>query len=162
MTPAHSEPAAILPPKEQRLDAHREGANELSKVTFPFKSSGSTVLSLGRIITTGPNASKYHNTKFIWPVGYQTVRSYGSTVDPFEKVEYLCEIAEGEDGPMFRVTCRTNGDSFAASTPTAAWGQVVRAWNEVRFVNELFYKHECLIRSFSFNCKGKEASWTSI
>ena len=74
---------------------------------------GLTVLSLGTIkIQPG-----WHSKRYIWPVGFKSVRQYASMHDPDTKVDYINEIVESANGsggssPLFRVSCTENGSLY--------------------------------------------------
>ena len=71
---------------------------------------GLTILSLGTIkIQPG-----WHSKRYIWPVGFKSLRQYASMHDPDTKVDYINEIVESSSGgsPLFRVSCTENGSLF--------------------------------------------------
>ena len=49
----------------------------------------------------GPN---YHSEHNLFPVGFSSVRVYSSMVNKGVKVEYTCDILDGGDKPIYRVT----------------------------------------------------------
>jgi hypothetical protein len=117
---------------EQRMFAATESRKLLSQTEFPFKAAGATIASLGKIVT-GRRSTMFHSQKYLWPVGFHSTRTYGSCIDPTVKTEYVSEILDaGESGALFRVTAADNGQRFEGNTPSAAWVQVVRAWNEAK------------------------------
>ena len=45
----------------------------------------------------------YWTQKYIYPVGFRSVRKYWNLQDATVKSDYECTIHEGEEGPVFRV-----------------------------------------------------------
>lgn len=83
------------------------------------------VLALG---TIEYGSDKYHNDRYIFPVGYKAERMYNSYMKPGTKIPYVSEIKRGENNePSFVVTPSDDTNShFAANTPTGAWSQVIK------------------------------------
>ena len=95
---------------------------------FPIIFGKMRVESLGTVVFDRPH---YHNDRYIWPVGYKSVRPYQSFKNLNERTEYCSEILDGGDRPLFRVTA---ADSLeypgVGNSPTAAWTGVLRRLNE--------------------------------
>ena len=70
---------------------------------------GLVILSLGTIQTR----PRWHTKKYIWPLGFKSVRQYSSMHDPETKIDYTNEIVESPAGaPLFRVSCMDNNSLF--------------------------------------------------
>eukprot|EP01028_Stygiella_incarcerata_P002276 TRINITY_DN14231_c0_g1_i1.p1 TRINITY_DN14231_c0_g1~~TRINITY_DN14231_c0_g1_i1.p1 ORF type:complete len:1121 (+),score=331.87 TRINITY_DN14231_c0_g1_i1:475-3837(+) len=90
-----------------------------------------TILCLGRICLR----EGFHNDRYIWPVGFRSMRLYYGIHDPEQKTEYISEIKDGgaRVGPRFHVTLREDPSfSFVNTTPTRVWTEVVSAVNAHR------------------------------
>jgi F/Y-rich N-terminus len=46
----------------------------------------------------------YHSEHNLFPIGYISIRTHASIFHKGQKAEYTCEILDGGDKPMFRVT----------------------------------------------------------
>lgn len=67
----------------------------------------------------------YHTEHNLFPVGYKSVRSYYSMKYPGIKCDYICEILEGHDRPMFKVTNTEDIDNpIIKSDPTECWNYI--------------------------------------
>lgn len=89
---------------------------------MPIVIGGLTVLSMGKIVS---DRKKFHSKRYIWPVGFKSVRTYASLKgttftrkrssslsalidrlsDFNRKCEYVNEIIDGGTEPKFVVTC---------------------------------------------------------
>ncbi len=105
-----------------RRDAHRKAVAALAKTTFPLRVGQVTVRAIGTI-HLGKN---YHNAHDIWPIKFRSEREHLSYIDPTKKAMYACEILDGGEAPVFRVTA-SDDPQHAVSAPTAT-----RAWQAVR------------------------------
>lgn len=100
-----------------------------------------TLLELGRVVTDRP---EFHNKRYIWPVGFHSMRSYLSTVHPDQQTIYHSRIldpretkiensASGDSGPLFVVTAEDNAEApFRSNTSTGAWSAIVKLANQIR------------------------------
>lgn len=70
----------------------------------------SKLVSLGKI----DPRDAYHTERYIYPVGFKTEREFDSYMTKGERAIYICEITDGGDRPMFRVT--PNDDPEASVT----------------------------------------------
>mmetsp|Transcript_21040 Transcript_21040/g.25566 ORF Transcript_21040/g.25566 Transcript_21040/m.25566 type:complete len:660 (-) Transcript_21040:1342-3321(-) len=86
----------------------------------------------GRLITDGDDRYNYHTKKFLYPVGFCSVRSYFSISNPSEKVEYFCEIHEGDCAPRFVVYESGNSEMYEADSSSGAWKRVLERLNQRR------------------------------
>lgn len=42
----------------------------------------------------------FHSERYIWPVGFQSMRSYPSMTDPTQRCFYSCRILDGGEAPI--------------------------------------------------------------
>ncbi|KAF7732020.1 hypothetical protein EC973_007125 [Apophysomyces ossiformis] len=69
----------------------------------------------------------FHNQRYIYPVGYKVKKWYRSMVDPKSDTQYICEILDGGQEPIFRLEADDNpGDVYLGPTPTTVWTIAVR------------------------------------
>jgi hypothetical protein len=61
----------------------------------------SKLISLG---TIDPAREAFHTERYIYPVGFKTEREFDSYITKGERATYICEITDGGDRPMFKVT----------------------------------------------------------
>lgn len=95
---------------------------------FPIIFGKMRIESLGKVVPNDPN---YHNDRYIWTVGYRSIRPYQSFVDPNTRTEYTSEILDGGDRPLFQVTASDAPDRPGqGNSPTAAWTAILRKINE--------------------------------
>jgi hypothetical protein len=92
---------------------------------LPFHVSKSlSLIALGRIVADRP---AYHNDRYIFPVGYKSVRQYASMADPQRRCLYVSEIVDGGAKPLFRVTCiDAPDDAVTSDSCSGAWSIVLR------------------------------------
>lgn len=88
-----------------------------------------TVVSLGAIEHENP---KFHNERYIWPVGYTVKRYYNSTVHPDKQACYTASILNDNGNPCFQIIADDNPDPIFGITATGAWTAVVRLANRIR------------------------------
>ncbi|KAG2392998.1 hypothetical protein C9374_009575 [Naegleria lovaniensis] len=94
---------------------------------LPVKFGTSQVVSLGRIEYNNPN---YHNDRYIFPIGYKAEKNYMSYKTPGAKAIYTCEILQGDDAPIFKITPSDDTISYTSSTPSGAWSAVIKTVQE--------------------------------
>ncbi|KAL6061514.1 Chromodomain helicase hrp1 [Balamuthia mandrillaris] len=92
------------------------------KITLPFTREGTTVLSLGKVVY---DRSHFHNTKYIWPVGFTSIREFNSSA-PGGRSVYTCEIVDnGGPRPEFRITTKDDPSlKVNGKSASAAWKQL--------------------------------------
>jgi hypothetical protein len=104
--------------------------DETGTPIFPVKVGPLTVIQLGTIVY---DREKFHNYRYIWPVGFETTRSYFSIRNPEKHVLYRSRILDGGDGPIFQVTPEDDPDNIVtAPAASAAWTTIMRKVNEAR------------------------------
>lgn len=92
-------------------------ARERSKdIKLPYK-VGRTLhlLKLGNL-----KKKKYHTAKALYPIGFKTKRSYYCCIDPRKRVDYINEIIDGGEYPLFKVT-HPSGLVFTTNSPYTVW-----------------------------------------
>merc|ERR1712137_66586 len=106
-------------------DAARD---EMGNVIFPIHVGKMRIEALGHVVYDRPD---YHSSKYIWPVGFKSVRTYQSFINPEDRTEFTSEILDGGERPLFRVTAADAPDQFAtAYSPTGAWTAVLKQGGE--------------------------------
>ena len=82
------------------------------------------VLNLGTIVYDRPT---YHNSNYIWPVGYVAEREYASFTQLNKKATYKSEILDNGENPLFKLTASDNpSQPILGVSTTAVWQEVVR------------------------------------
>ena len=77
------------------------------------------ILDLGYIEFDRPN---YHTATNIFPIGYKSVRVNHSAKSIGGRAEYTCEILDGGEKPLFRVTSEEDPDnSITKESTSGAW-----------------------------------------
>lgn len=88
-------------------------------------SSSLKLISIGKI---SPKKN-FHKKNIIFPIGFKTVRTFNSLINPNQKCEYICEILEAENKPVFKVTCFDDIDHpVVRGCPTECWTVI---WGKV-------------------------------
>jgi len=75
------------------------------------------------------NHESYHSESAIFPVGYVSIRKYFAPGEMRSKGassrrNYKCEIVEGDNGPVYKVT--VSGAVFSGATSSEAWAAATR------------------------------------
>eukprot|EP00163_Fabomonas_tropica_P012549 TRINITY_DN2387_c0_g1_i2.p1 TRINITY_DN2387_c0_g1~~TRINITY_DN2387_c0_g1_i2.p1 ORF type:complete len:587 (-),score=216.49 TRINITY_DN2387_c0_g1_i2:79-1839(-) len=122
--------------KRSRKSVPRRGMFEVprdenGKPIFPITVNGSTsVVSLGKIKIEKSHPA-FHTKKYIWPVGFKSIRPYNSMRDITKRIEYTCEILDIDGKPHFSVTPDDDKDNpIVGSTATSSWSTIVRNVND--------------------------------
>ena len=108
--------------RKQNVQAHPQ---EISgdTVVFPWAVSENLVIkSLG----TPCNEDKYFSTRNLWNPGFKSKILLNDIKDINRFVWYKSEIIKGENGPIFRVTCKDNNEVSEGSSPSIAWKYFMR------------------------------------
>jgi hypothetical protein len=63
------------------------------------------ILNLGYVDFERP---AYHSEKNIFPIGFKSLRRGTSMTQIGKQDEYICEILDGGQKPMFKVTCSSD------------------------------------------------------
>lgn len=101
----------------------------LNEITFPVNVSGSLkLLSLGKVSLL----PFYHTEHNIYPIGFKTVRTYSSIFHKDRKAEYTCEILDGGEKPMYRLTNSEDPTNpITRDSSTGCWIQICKRVNEL-------------------------------
>jgi superfamily II DNA or RNA helicase len=80
---------------------------------------GATIWSLGTVVY---DRKKFHSKHYIWPVGFRSNRFHFSYLKPDDRVEYISEIKDGGDCPMFSVIAADDpANAISNVSATGAW-----------------------------------------
>jgi hypothetical protein len=99
--------------------------DEHGKPVFPINAKGANVVALGVVVH---DRSLFHNEKYIWPVGFRSVRELPSLLDPARNkmTTYVSEIIDGGKAPMFRITpADAPNEVIVHQAPSGAWRQML-------------------------------------
>ncbi|CAO3591055.1 unnamed protein product [Absidia cylindrospora] len=114
-----------------KVDQDKDG-----KYCLPVEIDSWTVYSLGYVVYDRP---AFHNQRYIYPVGYKVKKWYRSMIDPKSDTQYVCEILDGGQEPIFRLEADDNpGKSYTGPTPTTVWTIAVR---EAFAIRNMDYGH---------------------
>lgn len=103
----------IRPPLE--IEDVKETIPKISEVTFPYKIGESAyIIQLGKI------NQKYHNERYIFPIGFKSQRVWKSATKPQQSAIWTSEILEENDNIVFRVSS-PNEPTYEGQTPTYPW-----------------------------------------
>ena len=103
--------------------------NSINNIKLPIVISSSLkLISLGKINVS----SHYHSEHNLFPIGFKTIRTYNSMINPNQKCEYICEILAGSNKPLYRVTCMDDPDNIIIrDSSSACWNFICKKVNEV-------------------------------
>ena len=74
----------------------------------------------------------YHSEHNLFPVGYKAIRLHNSMVRRNVKTEYTCEIMDGGQKPIYKVTCAENPNSpIVRDSSTGCWIYICHKINEI-------------------------------
>ncbi|KAJ3064762.1 hypothetical protein HDU98_011852 [Podochytrium sp. JEL0797] len=118
-------PIASKPIRIQKYETKEDGS-----AVFPLSVGVMTILAIGNIVS---DRVAYHSDRYIYPVGYKSVRNFLSIVDPDKSVNYECEIVDGGDAPRFVVTPEDFPERrVEAGSLTGAWSPFFKAAHALR------------------------------
>ncbi|KAI8074088.1 F/Y rich C-terminus-domain-containing protein [Gongronella butleri] len=104
--------------------------NDDGSAKMPIKLGGLEVLSLG---TIQHDKKGFHSDRYIFPLGYESRRTYMSTLNPDEQTVYTCKIEQGPNGPKFTVVGDDTPDTIVeGKSATNVWTTVIRKVNDKR------------------------------
>jgi len=100
-------------------------------IIFPIRVGNLlSIIDLGRVVY---DREAFHSDKYIWPVGFKSVRIFQSAIDPEERALYTCEILDGGDKPLFRVTPSDDPENYVeAASASSAWKTILNRINEAK------------------------------
>jgi len=89
-------------------------------VIYPITiNAGLQILNLGRIEADRPN---YHTEKNLFPIGFKSLREHSSMYKLGERIFYTCEILDGGNKPLFRLTPGNDKDNvIIKESCTGCW-----------------------------------------
>ncbi|XP_061398221.1 transforming growth factor beta regulator 1 [Musca vetustissima] len=88
---------------EDKVDVDAQG-----KPKMPINLSNVLIHSLGEILPSNPN---FHNSNWIYPVGYVATRIYAHPKDPQRKCVFTCKILNNAGYPQFQIIPDNDLDS---------------------------------------------------
>merc|ERR1719414_2187879 len=100
-----------------------------------------TFLSLGQILPH--QLHNFHNTDYIYPIGYKILRHYWSMIDVNKRTTYICSISEVDNKPQFKVSTTVVEDEkevekeFIGNTPKEAWRKILSSIEKLRRKKEM-------------------------
>ena len=93
--------------------------DDTGNIIYPLYINNSLKLLNVGVISTNPN---YHSEHNLFPIGYISVRSYSSMFNKGVKCDYTCEILEGKDKPIYRVSSSEDPDNpIVRESSTGCW-----------------------------------------
>lgn len=103
---------------------------DLLNIIYPLQISPTLrLINLGKIEYKRP---AFHNENNIFPIGYKAVREHYSYLNPHIKALYTCEILDGGEKPLFKVTFENEEDnSIIKDTCTACWIIICNKINDI-------------------------------
>ncbi|VEL09816.1 unnamed protein product [Protopolystoma xenopodis] len=84
--------------------------------------------SVGQLLPHQLESGRFHTQRYIYPVGFRTVRIYWSMRRVFCRGRYLCEVQECSGAPNFVITAIDKGlanETVIGATCDAAWHQIL-------------------------------------
>jgi len=80
------------------------------------------ITNLGKILS----GRHYHNSRYIFPIGFSSEREYQSIKDE-KRAVYINDIIDGGDKPVFRVTCKDDPSRvYTSDSPSGVWSNVLK------------------------------------
>ena len=74
----------------------------------------------------------YHSEHNLFPVGFKTIRTHNSMNHRNVKTEYTCEILDGGDKPIYKITCAEDPTNpIVRDSSTGCWIYVCNKINEI-------------------------------
>eukprot|EP01016_Furgasonia_blochmanni_P047724 TRINITY_DN7041_c0_g1_i5.p1 TRINITY_DN7041_c0_g1~~TRINITY_DN7041_c0_g1_i5.p1 ORF type:complete len:195 (+),score=62.95 TRINITY_DN7041_c0_g1_i5:68-586(+) len=103
-------------------------------IVYPVHINNSlTIMNFGRI-NTNPN---YHSEHNLFPVGFKSVRVYASMFTRGVKAEYSCEIIDGGEKPIYKVTSNEDQENpIIKDSSTGCWVHVLQRVNDLQEVKK--------------------------
>ena len=87
------------------------------------------ILNLGVVEWERQN---YHSEKNLFPIGFKSLRKNTSMVHPNKQDEYICEILDGGQKPMFKVTCSSEPNKpIMSMSSSGVWIDICKRINEL-------------------------------
>jgi hypothetical protein len=110
-----------------RAKAHEEGKQRMKELDLPRWFDNIFLLEVGKIDTR----SGFHSAIHLYPIGYKCEQSVtGLTVHKgVTEQDIVCEIAELDGFPEFRITVKSTGSVLSAFSEAAVWRKVRKSDN---------------------------------
>lgn len=116
--------AVASPDGPSRQQCHEEAIAAVKAAPLPLPFGAYVVLhESGDIVTDPARMYMFHNSKYVFPVGWTLKRSFASYMDLSKRTKYTCIIKDGGDaGPVFRIEVEDDeANPIEAETAGAAW-----------------------------------------
>ena len=92
---------------------------------------GVHVTSYGEITPKHKDCPKFHKRSYIYTIGFTSTKPWLSSKNISQKCDHTCEIIDGGQRPMFRVTASDRTDApITATTPGGAWNAIKKRVND--------------------------------
>ncbi|KAJ2957819.1 hypothetical protein NQZ79_g6510 [Umbelopsis isabellina] len=110
------------PKHVQSLPRRPNGAIALP-VTIGRGTNEVIIYDIGRVVW---DREGYHNSRYIWPVGFKSKKYLPSLKTPLKKTGYISEILDGGGAPVFQVTPEDSPDTiFSGVSASGVWKQLL-------------------------------------
>lgn len=104
--------------------------DEAGKPVLPLKVGILTLNNIGTIVWDNP---AFHSSRYIYPVGFEITRPFGSAKNPSSQTLYTCRIKNNNGAPRFEIVAEDDPETvYSQATSTGAWTSVMREVNRVR------------------------------
>ena len=81
------------------------------------------ILNLGKIDT---ERKTFWSKKMIYPIGFKAIRKFKSMIKKGAVSEYVCEIIDGGEKPLYKITCLDDIDHpIVDQSASSAWVTVL-------------------------------------
>lgn len=102
---------------------------EFIELDPPYQVSASLKLVNTGVVNINPN---YHSEHNLFPIGFKTIRTHSSMIYSNAKTEYVCEILDGGDKPIYKVTpLEDENNPIIRDSSTGCWIHVCNRVNEI-------------------------------
>lgn len=103
-------------------------------IKFPICVNPSlTLVATGRICTL-PN---YHSQHNLFPIGYISIRTHASIFHKGQRAKYRCEILEGDNRPIYKVTPEEDPENpIIKDSSTGCWVYICQKVNDLQDVKK--------------------------
>ena len=87
------------------------------------------ILNLGVVEYMRP---AFHSARNLFPIGFKSVREYTSMFYPNKRCEYMCEILDGGNEPLFKVTASDDpSNPMIKASSSGVWIDICKKINEL-------------------------------
>lgn len=103
--------------------------DENGNMVFPVNISSSLKLIAHGEVKSIPG---YHSAHNLFPVGYISERNYSSMIHKDGRATYRCEILDGGEKPLYKVTCSDDPQNpIVRDSSTGCWVHICRKVNDM-------------------------------